>query len=274
MSALALFSIAWACVFAGADAPVRVSAARVDGDGFVTHDVQSPFQAGTTTIRVLLPDELDDQGRCTVIYVLPVEAGARPRYGDGLREARSRDLHNRHGVIFVAPTFSHLPWYADHPTDPAIRQEAYLLKIVLPAMERNYPVSRKRDGRLLVGFSKSGWGAWSLLLRHGDAFGRAAAWDAPLMMDHAGPYGSGPIFGTQVNFRHYQVTSLLKHRASEITAGRLILLGYGGFREQLEQTHALLESLHVPHVYRDGPKRKHDWHSGWMSEAVELLLAD
>ncbi len=55
---------------------------------------------------------------------------------------------------------------------------------------------------------------------------------------------------------------------------RLILLGYGGFRAQLEQTHALLESLHIPHVYRDGPQRKHDWHSGWMSEAVELLLAD
>ena len=36
--------------------------------------------------------------------------------------------------------------------------------------------------------------------------------------------------------------------------------------------HALLDELKIPHEYRDGPLRKHDWHSGWVSEAVELLL--
>jgi hypothetical protein len=28
----------------------------------------------------------------------------------------------------------------------------------------------------------------------------------------------------------------------------------------------------VSHEYRDGPARKHDWHSGWVAEAVGLLL--
>ena len=36
--------------------------------------------------------------------------------------------------------------------------------------------------------------------------------------------------------------------------------------------HDLLNQLAIPHVYRDGPQRKHDWHSGWVEEAVGLLL--
>ena len=53
---------------------------------------------------------------------------------------------------------------------------------------------------------------------------------------------------------------------------RLILLGHGGFSQPHQQMHALLDELKIPHEYRDGPERTHDWHSGWVSEAVELLL--
>jgi hypothetical protein len=30
----------------------------------------------------------------------------------------------------------------------------------------------------------------------------------------------------------------------------------------------------VAHEYKDGPERKHDWHSGWVAEAVEFLAAE
>jgi S-formylglutathione hydrolase FrmB len=209
-----------------------------------------------------------------VIYVLPVEAGSGNQYGDGLLEAQRHGLADRLGAIFVAPTFAQLPWYADHPTAAGIRQESYLLKKVLPLVETTYPARTDAAGRLLVGFSKSGWGAWSLLLRHPGVFGRAVAWDAPLQMDAPGRYGSGPVFGTAENFRHYQVSRLYRERADELRAGRarLVLLGYGGFRADTEKTHAELEMLRVPHVYRDGPQREHDWHSGWFAQACELLL--
>ena len=126
------------------------------------------------------------------------------------------NLANALHAIFVAPTFSHLPWYADHPTERDIRQETYFLNVVVPLIERRYPARAERAGRLLLGFSKSGWGAWSLLLRHSDLFGKAAAWDAPLMMDQPGRYGSGAVFGTQSNFHKYQITKLLEHRAGEL----------------------------------------------------------
>ena len=156
----------------------------------------------------------------------------------------------------------------------ARRQETYLLKVVVPFVDKTYPTVASAKGRLLLGFSKSGWGAWGLLLRHPDHFGRAAAWDAPLMMDWPSKYGSQEIFGSQENFAQYQLTRLLRGKPDlGSDASRLILLGRGNFQAEHEQAHKLLDELKIPHTYRDGTQRKHDWHSGWVAEAVELLLA-
>ena len=252
--------------------PVPVAEA---GD-FQIHVVESEYQKGKTEIRVLLPDKLEKDVRCPVIYVLPVEPKNETRFGDGLVEIKQLGLHNKRRVIFVAPTFSDWPWYADHPTDVTIRQETHLLKMVVPFVEKTYPAITEAPGRLLLGFSKSGWGAWSLLLRHPDIFGKAVAWDAPLMMDKPGSHGSGTIFGTPENFEQYQVTKLLEQRAADLgKEKRLILPGvgnFGDFRHQHENMHKLLNEKKIPHVYIDGPVRKHDWHSGWVEEGVKQLL--
>ena len=131
-----------------------------------------------------------------------------------------------------------------------------------------------RDSRLLVGFSKSGWGAFGLLLRHPDVFGKAAAWDSPLMMAAPSDYGMGPIFGSQLNFETYRITRLLRQNAGALrTCQRLILLGYCGFRAHHQQLHALMAKLGISHIYRDGPYRAHNWSSGWLTQAVRLVLA-
>ena len=250
-----------------------VNNAKADEHGFLIHSIASEFQTGTTLVRVLLPDSLQEGKLYRVIYVLPVEAGTENRYGDGLLEIKRHNLHNKHQVVFAAPTFAQLPWYADHPTNASIRQESHFLRVVLPLVERTYPVMPRAEGRFLLGFSKSGWGAWSMLLRHADVFQRAAAWDAPLTMTRIGKYGNAPIFGTQENFEAYCVASLLRQHAKQLgSETRFVLTGIGNFRQQHEDIHALLNELHIPHAYRSTPLRKHTWGSGWVPEAVELLL--
>jgi LmbE family N-acetylglucosaminyl deacetylase len=257
------------------DRPAAVSEAVRDRNGILVHAVRSPYQAGETAIRVLVPDGIRSGVRLPVVYVLPVEARNERRYGDGLLEVRRHGLHDKYRALFVAPTFSHLPWYADHPTDPEVRQESYFLKVVIPFVESRYPARDEPGGRHLLGFSKSGWGAFSLLLRHPDVFGKAAAWDAPLMMDHPGPYGSGPVFGTQENFEGYRITALLRRRAADLRGHRrLTLLGYGNFRGDHEAAHDVLVDLKVPHDYEDGPEREHRWESGWVPGAVMWLLGE
>jgi hypothetical protein len=251
----------------------RVANAAREQDGILVETVRSPFQAGQTEIKVLLPDVLEKGKRYRAVYVLPVEAGTESRYGVGLVEVKRLNLHNRFATIFITPTFSQVPWYADHPTDSRIQQETYLLREILPRVEKQYPVRVDRGGRYLLGFSKSGWGAFSLLLRHPDLFSRAAAWDAALSLERPDRYDMREIFGNQENFEKYCVSTLLARQAAELGDCRLILMGYGLFRGDLAQTHERMTTLGIPHVYRDGPERPHDWHSGWLEEAVELLLA-
>lgn len=240
-------------------------------NGFVVHTVQSEYQAGPTKVYVRTPDKVAPGTRLPVLYFLPVEAKDEQRWGDPLAEAAKLDLANKLNVICVYPTFSHLPWYCDHPTEPGIRQETYFLKVVVPFMERAYPARAERGARLLLGFSKSGWGAWTLLLRNQEVFGKAAAWDSPMMMEK-GLYGMAAIAGTQENFERHRIPTLLRERGKSLgPEPRLLLMGYDAFRAPTQQAHALMEELKIPHGYRDGPQRKHHWNTGWVEEAARWL---
>jgi len=251
----------------------KIAEAKKDENGFLSHVVECEFQKGQTQIKVLLPDRLEKDRRYPVVYVLPVEAGTESKFGNGLLEVKKLDLHNKHGLIFVLPTFAHLPWYADHPTDPAIRQETYFLKVVVPFVEKQYPAVAEAKGRLLLGFSKSGWGAFSLLLRHPEMFGKAAAWDAPLNMDKP-MFGMADIVATPENFEKYRISKLLEQQAEKLQMDqRLGLVGYANFQQHHQAIHDLMERLKVPHEYRDEKKPKHTWDAGWIDDAVKFLVS-
>jgi S-formylglutathione hydrolase FrmB len=259
-------------VFGGED---LITEGRVGADQVIVHRVRSGYQSGETLIRVLLPDRVEEGRRYAVLYVLPVEAGDGERWGDPVSVVKRDEVASRHGLVCVFPTFSELPWYADHATDLGIRQESYFLKVVIPYVEKTYPVLAEVEGRLLIGFSKSGWGAWSLLLRHPEVFGKAAAFDAPLMMEELGRFGTAGIFGTEANFEEYRVTTLLAKRAGRFQGGRrLVLVGTGNFQADHDGVLRVMEGLLISYAYRSGRKREHHWNSGWVPEAVDLLLGN
>ena len=244
----------------------------VDANGVRSHRVETEYQGDGAEIRVLLPDKMEVGKRYPVVFVLPVEAKNGSQYGNGLSEIKKHDLHNKFGVICVEVLFSHLPWYADHSTDVKIRQETYFLKVVLPFLEKHYPVMNTRAGRLLLGFSKSGWGEFSLLLRHPEIFEKAAAWDAPLMMAMPNKYGMADIFGTQENFEKYQISKLLEARARTLgKEPRLAIMGYANFQTHHKDVHALMGRLDIAHEYRDVKTPPHTWHSGWVEPAMQWL---
>jgi enterochelin esterase-like enzyme len=245
---------------------------KTDADGVVHITITSSAQSKPVEVRILAPGALPVGEERRFLYVLPVEKEGDSRYGDGLAEARRLGLHEKHGMVVVAPGFAELPWYADHPTNPKRRDESHLLEAVLPLVEKRYPSKKPR--RFLLGFSKSGWGAWSLLLRHPEVFDAAAAWDAPLMKEKPDMFGMDGAFVTQQNFEGYWLTKLLREKAEALGGRkRLAHFGYGNFRDDHQRMQALLEELKIPVVYKDGPQRKHVWESGWVGEAAEALQA-
>ncbi len=252
----------------------------INSEGFTTYAVYSKYERSVNTIRVLLPANYDPAKLYHVVYVLPVEARDGRQFGDGLVTARSYSLQNTYDAIMVAPTFTDIPWYANHASDPSIWQETYFRDVVVPFVETQFKTVPGAAGRYLLGFSKSGYGAVSLLLRNQDYFGRAIAWDSPLAMSNPSTgYGFTGIVGTQQNFaQNYQITSLLNTLGLNLKnqPPRIFLLGYattyGAFYDH-QAVAAQMSKLGIPHVYDPGILRNHVWNSGWMPDAMRMLFS-
>ena len=262
------------------DIPNTLFSARTKSGVYDYYTVDSTYQATSNNIRVLLPDGYDSQRDYPVIYVLPVELGNRTQFGDGMTTIYGHGLQRTTDAIFVAPTFSDHPWYADNAFSSSSWQETYFKSVIVPFVEEQYSVIDGREGRLLLGFSKSGYGAVAMMLRNPGYFGRVVAWDSPLAMSNpASGWGFVGVLGSHQNFHdNYQITKLLQTEGHHLIGepARIFLQGYSyGFTRADHATiHSQMTALGIPHTYEAGGYRAHVWASGWMPDAVDALLAD
>lgn len=231
----------------------------------VNHVIHTENQSYDCSVRILAPRRKP----VATLYVLPVNPDISYRWGDGFDTLAALELHEKYGFLLAAPSFTHWPWFADHPTNPKIRQESFFVNEVVPLVDRRHPTPL----RLLVGFSKSGNGALQLLLRHPRLFHAAAAWDAPLMKAAPDQYNMPEIYGTLDNFRQYAIPGLLEKQAALLAGGkpRIALMGYDAFQEHTSQAHALMDKLNIPHFYENSTRRVHRWDSGWLQPALAYL---
>jgi esterase/lipase superfamily enzyme len=257
-----------------APAPHAAIPAKFEGperkDGIDTYVVTSDYQQKPVKLYVLCPDKMDCAKQYKVLFVLPAWAPS----SDGIREVKRLDLHNKYDLICVGPDFATMPWYADHSENPKIRYDSYIPDVIVPFIDRTYPTIPKVEGRHLIGFSKSGLGAVSLLLRHPDVFGRAASWDGIIIMENRPEF-----YGSKEHYMaNYYVPNLLARRAELLKKqpARIAIVGYGimSFEKLTEDVHKLLDKHGVPHYYENGTRRMHDWKSGWLAPLVEVLMTD
>ncbi len=248
-------------------------------EGFWEVELDSEYESGPTKVSILLPDNMPTNGeKLPVLYILPVIIKIG-EYGDGLIEAKKANLSNKYGIICVRPCFSSIPWYGDHATNPKIRHESYLLKLLVPLIDSLYPTQANAEGRWLLGFSKSGWGAFTLLMRNPDIFGYAAAWDVPFMLDgedsskNWGPMGLQVNFGTKEKMQQSLPTKLAEKHSAWLSEKIRLVVGVGKFWEsQSIGYHNYLNELKIPHVYRPDLVFKHRWDTGWFTPLVEDLI--
>ena len=251
-------------------------------DGVRIHTVETPYQDGKQEIHVLLPDSYRDDKPHRVLYVLPVEKGFEQRYGYGLGVLKEMNAHNEHDLIIVQPGFEKEPWYGDHVTDPNTRQASYLKEFVVPFIERHYSTRGQSEGRLLLGFSKSGWGAFSLILTYPEFFGYAASWDAPMFFDRF-HYRMEAVYGAVEQLNAYRpdlLVSRQKKHFQETT--RLVLTGERDWGKATPAPtggshtvamHTLLMREGVNHVSDDGPHTPHRWRKSWVDLQLAAMMA-
>ncbi len=264
-------------------------AAKAQGGGGQPDARVHAIAGSAASVAVLLPaayETLPDTS-FRVLYVLPVEPRGTSTYGDPLAVIQSLGLHDTYRLICVAVQFDETSWLGDHATDDRRRHATCMVETVVPHVDGHCRTVKSAEGRLLLGFSKSGWAAITLLLRHGDTFGAAASWDAPLMLtgEQFGIYETDVHYGTAAAMAAQSPTALLRRRAGEFHGRpRLVIAGsnlFGTFGEKrfpydgpphTEAFHDLAEKLRVPHVYEPRIRAEHSWNGNWLGPVVERLV--
>ncbi|WP_245284178.1 alpha/beta hydrolase-fold protein, partial [Bradyrhizobium sp. Cp5.3] len=247
----------------------------VDADGAQLYSVTwSTAGLQPFAVRVLAPDHPSTNVAHSFLYALPVEAGlAQSAWGDGLEQLQRLDVQDRYNATIIEPIFPIAPWYADSTTDPTINYETFMATLLPAWADSNFATTGTEDN-LLIGFSKSGYGALDLLFRHPDVFDAAAAWDFPADMANYTDFGADVNYGTDANFQtNYRLTDAFidAWKTPFTTENRIWISGYDQFGSDLSDFDALLTSDGVLHTLGTQTYHVHNWFSGWLSGAVAGL---
>ena len=259
---------------------LAVTPLQTDGRGVTWYDATSAYNGpGSTILRVLPPTSPAPGMRRRFIYVLPVEPAVdlQSKVGDGLEELLALNVHNEYNAHIIAPSFKAVPWYADHDSITDRQYESFMVRDLVPWVQVNLSVTGKEE-HWLIGFSKSGFGAVTLLLRNPTVFNAAAVWDFPAARSHPYEWNMLDNYGTNANFQNnYRLTGdwIAARPAPFQTAPRLWLSDdYGAltFRDEVLAFAERLQANDVQFVLAEGgATRPHSWTSGWLPEAVAGL---
>jgi hypothetical protein len=263
----------------GGSSGLQVQYLGTDASGVQNYQVTSPDNGpGPQALRVLQPNNPAPGVAHNFLYVLPVEPGEGTTFGDGLQVIQSLGLQNKYNLTVIEPSFSINPWYADNTLDASLQEDTFMAVDLQPWVKANLSTTG-REQSWLIGFSKSGIGAQTLILRHPDTFTLAASWDFPADMDAYDEYGtnSSDSYGTDANFQaNYRLTPafLAAHAAPFKANNRIWIGGYHYFQQDIADYDALLTAEGVQHTTETPTAMAHEWGSGWVPIALAALEAD
>ena len=128
---------------------------------------------------------------------------------------------------------------------------------------------------VLVGFSKSGLGAWNMAMALANRVKATVIFDSPMCTQPMPSYFGGGFYQTNAQWCD-DLPSKSVTRFAELMPrdSRLILIGGEGFSEDMRLMSRLLNEHDVSHTHIDQPCLKHHWNSGWLAMAFDALARD
>lgn len=139
-----------------------------------TIQVFSPSMNKSIKTCVITPDDYKKSNKkFPVVYLLHGYSGNYGSWAKDFKDlARQVDQYD-FIVIGVDGNFS--SWYFDSPIDPTFKYETYVIKELVPFVDKNYKTIASREGRAISGLSMGGHGALYLSFKHQDVFGAAGS---------------------------------------------------------------------------------------------------
>jgi Putative esterase len=277
MPAAAITTITVTC--AGSEPSFQATYESTDSNGIETYDVTSSDNGpDPQEVRILQPTDPAPGVAHNFLFVLPVEAGLGTDFGDGMETMAGLNAQNQYNLTIIEPTFELDPWYANNPDDAAVQYETFMTDDLVPWIEANFSTTG-HEQNWLIGFSKSGFGAQDLILKHPDVFTLAASWDFPADMSSYDEYccDADANYGTNASFQaNYELTQAFvdAHKAPFLNSNRIWIGSGVSFVPDVADYDALLTSEGIMHTTEVPEAMPHNWDGGWVPLALAGLYQD
>ena len=241
--------------------PTAYPCAEEGGRVLTFDDFDSEIAGENLPYRVYIPPcYLETQKRYPVVYLLHGLRQDENTWLDvGLADALDQAI--RLGaigpMIVVMPSSGAIGTLDEFPPDASF--EDVLLSELLPAIERDFCTINDRAYRALGGFSRGGFWAYSIGMRHPDIFSKLGGHSAAFAEDNA-PAANNPLeLALNAAFLSAADLDLYLDNAAADPAG----VG-------LEMFSSRLSSRGIPHTYVIHPTGDHD-EAYWASHVQEYL---
>ena len=125
---------------------------------------------------------------------------------------------------------------------------------------------------LLIGFSKSGLGAWNIIDQLGPHLQGVLIFDAPMARQQLPPWGTQPFYQTDADW----LADLPIRNAARLTQipdlPAIVLTSGSNFHDEMAACSDHLQTIGLSHTFDPQPDRPHHWTSGWLENGIELLM--
>ena len=186
------------------------------------------------------------------VVILPATAPGDETYGTIPREIAGYPGFSVRQVCYPSQV-----WYNDD-----VRQQAL-------AQIRAWGVAPV----VLVGFSKSGLGAWNLARAIPDIVSATIIFDAPVVREQLPPWGTDAFYASDAEWQRDLPANTIQSFVSAMPAShQLVLISGDVFHEEMLTFSQALDEAGLTHTFLPRPHMKHHWNSGWIEEGLNALL--
>ena len=142
------------------------------------HELESKLMGRQMPYRVVLPKSYaaEKDKKYPVVYLLH---GLTGRYRNWTDLTKLPAYAEGHEFIIVTPEGGN-GWYTDSHTKVEEKYESYIIKELIPEVEKKYRATGTRSGRAIAGLSMGGYGALKFGLKYPEMFSLAGSFSGAL----------------------------------------------------------------------------------------------
>ncbi len=260
---------------------VEAQKTDVNAPGFQNHKLVSKMMNREMPYRVILPVNYNNSNEKISYPVIYLLHGLTGHYNNWTDRTKLLEYAKDYNYIIVTPEGDN-GWYSDSAAAANDKYESYIVRELIPEIDKKFRTLKTRENRAIAGLSMGGYGSIKFGLKYPEMFSIAGSFSgalgaASLSAKNAGAIGKSidAIFGADDS--ETRKSNDIFRMVREISPEKIKTLPFiyldCGTEDFLFQNNrefvALLVEKKIPHEYRQLPGG-HTW-TYWNTQVLEFL---